>query len=569
MKNKMKYILLSGAAGLLLFSSCSKKLDEAYANPNSPTRVPVETLLPSMIGNFVGSSAAAGSAYGLANDGLLIGRYIQYWGTYSTTFSPISATASNQSNYDAMGGTVGASDNLGSMWAAHYYGMGQNLNRLIEWSEEEQKFDFTGAGWAIRAWSMLGATNEYNHIILREAFNTSLQQFHYEDQPEVYDSVRAICFRALDFLNMTTGNLGQKFAEADFYLNGGDKNKWKKFVYGLLARTYGYIIHKNPSYADSVIKYASLSCATNGDNITVKFANTGITGTSNYFGPYRGNVGSIRQSAYIADLLSGSNSGAFTGVYDPRAPYLIRETPNQQAGVNPTVYKGIIVWGGSTGLGTSDQPKNFWGNIYSSTGAPLQDSGRYIFRNGVEWPLMTASEMLFWIAEAQLRKGNSGASLTAYTNAISLNFDMLTSKYEDNIYPTNLRMTSAQKAAYLANPAVVPATSAGMTLTRIMLQKYIALYAWGIQETWADLRRYHYTNIDPGTGLQVYANFTPPSGTSLYADNAGKLVYRCRMRYNSEYLYDIPSLLEIGAVSNLNGSFVLDYHTKECWFSKP
>jgi hypothetical protein len=562
MKNRVKYIFLSGAAGLLLISSCSKKLDDAYVNPNSPTRVPVETILPSMIGTFVGSSSAAGSAYGLAGDGLLIGRYIQYWGTYSTTFSPVSTTASNQSNYDEMAGTIGASDNLGSMWAAHYYGMGQNLNRMIEWSEEEGKYDFTGAGWAIRAWSMLGATNEYNHIILKDAFNTSLQQFRYEDQPEIYDSIRVICFRALAFLNRSDGNQGQKFAEADAYLNGGDKNKWKKFVYGLLARSYGYIIHKDASYSDSVIKYATLSCAANADNITVKFANTGITGTSNYFGPFRGNVGSIRQSKYIADLLNGSNGGAFTGVTDPRAPYLIREDSNG-------TYRGITPWSGSSGLVARDQPFNFWGNPYSSTGAPLQDSGRYIFRNAAEWPLMTASEMQFWVAEAQLRKSNNAASLTAYTNAISLNFDMLTSKYEGNIYPTTLRMTPAQKAAYLANPAIVPVTAAGVTLTRIMLQKYIALYAWGIQETWSDMRRYHYTNIDPVTGAQVYANFTPPSGSSLYADNGGKFVYRCRMRYNSEYLYDIPSLLEIGAVTNLIGAFVPDYHTKECWFSKP
>jgi hypothetical protein len=565
MKNKILYIFFASIAGLILVPSCSKKLDTAYYNPNAPTRVPVETLLPSLIGTFVGSSSAAGSAYGLAGDGLLIGRYIQYWGTYSTTFSPISTTASNQSNYDEMAGTIGVSDNLGSIWAAHYYGMGMNLNRMVQYAEEEQKYDFAGAGWAIRAWSMLEATNEYNNLILRQAFDQSLQQFKYEDQPEAYDSVRAICFRALDYLNRSDGNQGQKFAEADAFLNGGDKNRWKKFVYGLLARSYGYIIHKNISYADSVIKYATLSCAANADNITVKFQNTGITGTSNYFGPFRGNVGSIRQSKYIADLLTGSNGGAFSGVADPRAPYLIREDSNG-------TYKGITPWSGSSGLAVRDQPFNFWGNPYASTGAPLQDSGRYIFRNAAEWPLMTASEMQFWIAEANVRKnGNvgNGAALTAYTNGISLNFDMLTSKYEDNIYPTSLRMTPAQKAAYLANTAIVPATAAGVTLTKVMLQKYIALYAWGIQETWADMRRYHYTNIDPATGVQVYANFNPPSGTSLYADNGGKLVYRCRMRYNSEYLYDIPSLLEIGAVTNLNGTFVPDYHTKECWFSKP
>jgi hypothetical protein len=561
MKNNLKYILISATAGLVLNVSCSKKLDEAYANPNAAVREPVETVLPSVIGSFIGSSAAAGSAYGIAGDALLIGRYIQYWGTYTTTFSPISFTAANQSNYDAMGGTVGASDNLGSVWAAHYYGMGQNLNRIVEWGTEEEKWDFVGAALTVRAWSMFTATNEYNHIILQEAFNTSLQQFHYQDQPEIYDSVRVIAFKALAYLNRSDGNQGQKFAEADAYLNGGDKNRWKKFAYGILARSYAYIMQKNVAYADSAIKYADLSCASNADNITCKFAAIGTSGSSNYFGPFRGNVGSIRQSAFIANLMKGANAGAFTGVFDPRTPYLLKEDTNG-------TFNGITPWKGSNGLpDTKDQPFNFWGNPYSSTGAPLTEQGRYIFRNNAEWPLMTASEMQFIKAEAALRKASNATALAAYVNAISLNFDMLTTKYNTSV-PLAWQITPAQKAAYLADPAIVPATAAGLTLTRIMLQKYIALYAWGVQETWVDMRRYHYTNIDPVTGAQVYVNFTPPAGTDLFQDNGGKFVYRARMRYNSEYLYDIPSLQEIGAV-NAAGGFILDYHTKECWFSKP
>jgi hypothetical protein len=158
MKHNLKFIFLGCFAGLLLNTSCEKKLDEAYANPNAATRQPVETLLPSLIGSVIGSSAAAGSAYGIAGDALLIGRYIQYWGTYSTAFSSLSQTASNQSNYDAMAGTVGSSDNLGSVWAAHYFGMGQNLNSMVEWATEEEKWDFVGAGWAMRAWSMFETT---------------------------------------------------------------------------------------------------------------------------------------------------------------------------------------------------------------------------------------------------------------------------------------------------------------------------------------------------------------------------------------------------------------------------
>ncbi|HEU4903783.1 MAG TPA: SusD/RagB family nutrient-binding outer membrane lipoprotein, partial [Flavisolibacter sp.] len=407
MKSIIKYVSFLGLGAAIVLSSCQKKLDEAYANPNATTRVPVETLLPSLIGSMLGSSAASGSAYGIAGDALLIGRYIQYWGTFSTTTSPVSYAASNQSNYDVMAGTVGTSDNLGSVWAAHYFGMGANLNRMVEWASEEQKWDFVGAGWALRAWSLLEATNEYGEMPLREAFNASQQVFKYDVQPEIYDSVRTICFRSLSYFNRTDGNMGQKFADADAYFNKGDIGRWKKFVYGILARSYAYISNKQTYSADSVIKYTDLSMTSNADNATLKFAATGISGTSNYFGPFRGNAGTIRQSAFIADLLSGSNPDIFTGVTDPRAPYLLRENPNG-------TYKGIIPWKGSTGVSAGDLPSNFWGNPYISTTSSTPDSSRYIFRDNAEFPVMTASEMQFLKAEAAYRKNDRTTALAAY-----------------------------------------------------------------------------------------------------------------------------------------------------------
>jgi len=576
MRNNLKYLLFIGLAVVIVITtSCKKKLEEAYANPNAQVQQPIELIFPSMIGSFVGSSSAAGSAYGLAGDALLIGRYIQFWGTFSASAQPVSATSANASNYDEMGGTVGSSDNLGSMWAAHYYGMGENINKIILWGTQQQKWDFVGAAWAMRAWSLLETTNEYGEIILREAFDPARSQFDYNQQSEVYDSVRITCFRALSFLNMTGGNMNPtSFAASDYYFNGGSLDKWKKFVYGLLARSYAYISNKSTYSPDSVIKYASLSCASNADNITCKFQSTGITGTSNYFGSARSNVNTntqgIRQTTYIADLMNGNNPGAFTGVSDPREWYLLRENRNG-------TIKGLPApWIGVNSMAFNDEPKSFAGTYVTyATSAPYPaapataggylspEQGRYVFRDAAQWPIMTASEMQFLIAEASMRKNDNATALTAYTNGISLNFDMLTSTYNTNV-PTANQITPAMKTAYMANTSVVPAVPSGMTLTIIMLQKYISMYAYGVQEVWADMRRYHYTNIDPATGAQVYAGFTPPSGATLFSLNNGKLVYRCRPRYNSEYLYNIPALTAIGAYPVGN-----DYNTKECWFSQP
>jgi hypothetical protein len=94
-----------------------------------------------------------------------------------------------------------------------------------------------------------------------------------------------------------------------------------------------------------------------------------------------------------------------------------------------------------------------------------------------------------------------------------------------------------------------------------MLQKYIVQYGWGVNRTWVDMRKFHYNfDVDPATGAPVYAGLTVPSGTNLFSTNNNHLVYRCRPRYNSEYLYDVPELTRIGAEN-------ADYNTYECWFS--
>src|SRR5688572_24733698 len=118
MKKINIFLTTSIVSGVFLFQACSKKIDEAYTNPNANVVQPIELLLPNIIQNMAISNTANGTLYGPQNDGLYVGRYVQFWATN---------TANNQ--YDQMGGATGTSDILGSIWAMHYYGMGQNLNR--------------------------------------------------------------------------------------------------------------------------------------------------------------------------------------------------------------------------------------------------------------------------------------------------------------------------------------------------------------------------------------------------------------------------------------------------------
>lgn len=548
MKNIIKFLLFCTI--IISGNSCSKKIDEAYQNPNAAVRVPVESLLPQIISAMAGNYAGHGTMW----DMRYIGAYIQNWQYYSTG-----------SVFDQMGYTNSVGDVAQSTWRMHYYDIGQNNMQMIKWAAEEKKWDYVGVGKAIFAWSWLTLTDYYGDVILKEAFNTSLVTFKYDTQPEVYEYVKQLCFESLENLNKTGDNASPaNLALGDAYFYKGDVNKWKKFVYGILARYYNHQSNKATYKPDSVIYYCNLSINNNADNAMVTFAGSALSATNNFYGPLRGNLGlastvsptAIRQGSYIANLENGTNS-AFPGIMDPRAWYMLRGNVNGTiVGIQPN--KGQII------LAANDRPENFWGvsQVTANNTAPATDANcRYIFRNTSPFPIMTATEIKFMKAEAAFRKGDKSTAFTAYKEGINVNFDMLTTIFNVNI-PAGKEITAAKKDAYIANASVVPATDAGLTLSKIMLQKYIGMFGYGILETWVDMRRYHYIDPDPQTGTQVYTDFTPPSGGDLFADNNGKYVYRSRPRFNSEYVWNILELQRIGGTAN-------DYHTLKMWFSEP
>ncbi|HEX8334885.1 MAG TPA: SusD/RagB family nutrient-binding outer membrane lipoprotein, partial [Segetibacter sp.] len=320
MKNKyLKSIFFLVIVSTFFLGACKKKIEEAYLNPNAQTIQPIESILPGVIGGFTWFASNAGTAFGVVTDGSFIGRYIQYFGIRD-----------NGDSWGRMSHLGGAVDNGGSVWGAFYYAHGQNVNRIIEWGTEQQKWDYVGVAWAIRAWGLLELTNEYGEAPLKQAFNSNLSQFLYDTQPEFYEECRVTCHKALSFLNRTDGNVSQQnLALGDAYFLGGDVNKWKKFVYGVLARSYINLsskdIFKTNNYADSAIKYANLSITNNDDNATVKVAGGPSSNLNNWWGPFRANVGTYRQGVYIANLMSGANTVAFTNVPDPRRWYMLSE----------------------------------------------------------------------------------------------------------------------------------------------------------------------------------------------------------------------------------------------------
>lgn len=522
-----KKLYAAVAAALILSPvACSDYLD-VNTNPNAPQTVAANLYLPPML-----HWLATAPLY----DGRLVGHYTQEWISTSTFFSP--AQTWGRMGYDP------TSDNGGEQWRDVYWTFGQNLIDMNTKATAEQRWDLLGVGLVLKAWGWQVLTDLHGEIIVKEAVDQSRFAFDYDSQEYAYTEVKKLLDSAIVLLQRTDGAVDPAYLAVGDKIYNGDRTKWLKFAYGLRAISLNHYSNKAAYNPTAVIADVDKSFASNADDALLQFPSVQPNDDRNFYGPTRGNVNLYRQTKFVVGLMDGTQFG---GVVDPRMSRMLSPSPD-------SAYRGLdINVLGFGALTPSQRPNNFFG-YPGAAGAGLPS--RYIFSDKTKMPIMTYSQLQFVKAEAALKKGDQATALVAYRNAISSHIDFVNARNTDD-GQTPTQITLAEKNAFLASPQIVPAT---LTLSHIMSQKYIAQWAWGHNEMWMDMRRYHYTDNDPVSGVEIFRGFAPP--TTLYADNAGKLVQRIRPRYNSEYVWNIPALTVIGAMAS-------DYHTKPLWITLP
>lgn len=561
-------IILVLLVGLLAPAIGCKKYLNVNSDPDTIQEPSPSSVLPPMMANM---------AYGLQRDGRYICKYISNFHVYSSANSDVL--------YDNHGYTFSTS-NMGDLWWGVYYGLGKNLNYIIEKGLKTGQYDYVGVAYAIKAWSFQALTDQHGEVIYNEAWRDTTYFFHYDQQEVVYKGVDSLCRIALHYMDTAAVQTITTLKPGDLTYQG-DLKKWRKFVYGVLARNYHHLSNKTGLYnADSVIKFCDSSFASVNDDFVIPFDGTRLD-NSNYMGPFRNTMNLYRQSNFIIRLLDGTTfTGSNAAVNrDPRIAHMLcasSDTTNGNGGyygitpglsepyVNLNPPNTYLVDGRPP---TSATALTNWRNARKKTVTPYGDSlyvvtpdlpteslGKYLFKNKSVMPIMTYAELQFIKAEAALRKNLPAVAYTAYLNGINGHYDFINRSYSGyrsyapvyNIIP----ISPAERARYLASNNVKQSAGA-LTLTDIMLQKYIAMWGWGFLETWVDLRRYHYTDADPVTLEQVYKNYVFPATFSN-----GKPAYRIRPNYNSEYTWNIDELAKWGGTKT-------DYHTVECWFSLP
>lgn len=515
----MKNIIIKSTLILsaIFFASCNRdEIAELNNNPSFPTEVEAIYLMPSI---------EAQMALGIQFDSRFLGKYTQYFSH---------ATAGDQ--WDLYGYNAN-SDAAGEIWKMAYFSIGKNLSNAQAEAEKNQRYDIVGIMKIIRAWTWQTTTDYSSNLIKFDQVFTQRLTFDYGTQEEAYAEVVRLAKEGILDLQRTDGNSNTNYTKRGDLIYDGDKARWIKFAYGLLARNANNLINKPGYDADVVIGYVDNALASNADNTNVKF--NGVSSTdSNFYGPIRNNLSNYRQSDFVLRTMDGTIFGAI----DPRMA-------NTLVVSQDGVYRGNKLNNTASTVATTRIP-NFWGITTSPT---ITTPGRYLFRNKAPFPLMTYVEMQFIKAEAAFKKGDKPTALAAYTNGISASIDMVNSNtIVSTTAPVASLITPAQKTAFLSNTLIVPTNPASLTISQIMLQKYVALFGYGYLETWTDMRKHHYDTA-------VYQTFAT---NGLSVNNNGNIAYRVRPRYNSEYVWNFAALQAIGGDQ-------IDYHTQEMWFSQP
>ena len=543
------------------------------------------------------------------------------------------------------------SDAAGETWRIAYWLHGMNLENMVNQAKADEAWTLAGIGLAIKAYTWDVMCKLQVELPMKQAFEVGRLSHDYDYQDEIYPQIRAWAEEAIELLSKEDNfAYGTKLKE-NVRVFQGDADQWIKFAHGVIVNNLASLTNKNnfvSEYANQLLQHGKLALSSADDNALMSTvggaADAQFSIYNNFWGVYRGNLYNYYwQSEYIVQIMTGTvpvydeTTGdkvktsktderakyypyelnpkqiiadtlvELTGHYDPRVAAKLSTTDDKEFediddadSVKMHRYYGSSFTSASGPIGTAP---NVYGRIANANKA-YDGTGRWLFRDDAPYVLMTSAQIKFCMAEAYFKMGDKANALATWKDAIKDDMDftvsqLLPGKAKDGAaygaLPGGDKISTAlfnQLAAeYLAGPFVGQITESELTLSHIMMQKYVALWPWGANEAWTDLRKYHYDikysgdypSLDNGWTLttvnqkwdtdesKVYKGFyLAPAQVqnrrgTYNVENYGSPCYRIRPRYNSEYMWNLNSL---GALKPIAGD-ALNYQCSIPWFAYP
>ncbi len=425
---RTKEYLLSLLAVFALGSSCTKEFDKMNTDPNNPTAIGSQFLLPFAIETSVDRYWGGRTRFERLNlDGMML--WMQYL---------------SRNIYSNEGDNYGVSPALNNNnWKAFYNEGLLNFQRIIVQSGEGGKVpntNYEGIALVMRSWVFSLLTDTFGAIPYTDALKGS------EGTPvyaPTYDSQEAVYAALLDDLELANEKLavGGPAVSGDILYNN-DILKWKKFANSLRLRLANRQAAKKPAESRAVMAEILADPVTYPvftgveDNATLKHTNT----------------------------LPSNNEWHQVMIQDGRTDWNISQTLadklNALKDTRITVYaqpKGGRYEGIPNGL------PDAIATTYLSTAAGL---GTYFTQASTPSVIMTYSELQLILAEAALDGDIAGDARTYFEEGVKASF----------------------KQYGLEVPAGYLDQFAAITKETVLEQKWIALFGQGV-EAWTEYRR--------------------------------------------------------------------------------
>lgn len=282
-----KYLILLLIISVIFFISCSKDiLDRIDTDPNNPTSVEVDFILPIAATRcFHDLLGGVGARF--------IGSYVEHFcNVHLNPYFPDRGTSQFNQAYTVL----------------------KDTKEIIDRGTDEGKWIHVGIAQIIHAMALSTLTDVFGDVPYSEALQGS------EDRNPVYDSQESIynkLFQILDdaILNLSK-NDGINPGNADMLLHG-NKELWTKVAWGLKARFHNRLSNINPSTSATDALNALQNSFSSSDEILAfsNYASSGSSYTNNF--SYQEQIEKcFGTSLTMLDILNSFNA---SGYVDPRA----------------------------------------------------------------------------------------------------------------------------------------------------------------------------------------------------------------------------------------------------------
>ncbi|MGF7215555.1 hypothetical protein GGR92_001695 [Spirosoma lacussanchae] len=425
----MKRTFLLAIAALLTVSSCTKEFDKMNVDPNNPTSLGPQFLLPYALEYTIDRSWGGRTRFERLNlDGAML--WMQYL---------------SRNIYSNEGDNYGLSPAFyNNNWKALFNDGLVNYQRIIALSQPGgayQNTNFEGIALVMRSWTFSLLADLYGPIPYTEALkgttDTPVYSPSYDSMDKIYAGLLADLKTANDKLTV-----GGSAVSGDILYNG-DITKWKKFANSLRLRLANRQAVKKPAESKAIMaeilgdpaKYPIFT--SNADNASLKCTTVLSSSNELYMVMVNDSRTDWNMSKTFVDRLTELGDARLTVFAQPNKDGKYLGHANGLPDAVATTYLGVS------------------SNI-----------GSYFIQQTAPEVVMTFAELNLILAEAAQDGDISGSAQSYFERGITASFDQYGLKVSD---------------AYLK-------TVGAVSKEKIMEQKWIALFGQGL-EAWTEYRR--------------------------------------------------------------------------------